>query len=172
MKIKILPFFLIMIFLVIFFIFYKGLQNTNIYTPKSNIKKDIPSFNVKIFDTNNEINSEKIFNSDKFYLMNIWASWCLPCRDEHLFLMHLKNQRNLEIIGINYKDKKENAKKFLNKLGNPYEVILSDNNGTISIEWGAYGVPESFLIQNKKIIKKIIGPINKDIFLEIEKIIE
>ena len=60
----------------------------------------------------------------------------------------------------------------MNKLGNPYEVILSDNNGTISIEWGAYGVPESFLIQNKKIIKKIIGPINKDIFLEIEKIIE
>ena len=70
----------------------------------------------------------------------------------------LKSHKNLEIIGLNYKDKKENANEFLKELNNPYEIIILDKDGTLAIEWGAYGVPESFLIQNQKIIKKIIGP--------------
>ena len=78
----------------------------------------------------------------------------------------------MEIIGLNYKDKDENAKNFLKELGNPYEIILSDKNGTVAIEWGAYGVPESFLIYKKKIIKKFIGPINSDSLLEIKKLIK
>ncbi len=159
-------------FLIIFFIFYKGLQNSSIYVPKKNFYENIPSFTVKRFGTEDEINSKEIFLSDKFYLMNIWASWCLPCMDEHSFLMNLSNQNNIEIIGLNYKDKNKNAKRFLEKLSNPYKIILSDQDGTISIEWGAYGVPESFLIHNKKIIKKITGPINKDILLEIKKLIK
>ena len=93
MKIKILPIFLTIIFLIIFLIFYKGLQNPNIYTPKNVIQKDIPFFKVKIFDTNNQINSKEIFKSNKFYLMNIWASWCVPCREEHPFLINLSNQK-------------------------------------------------------------------------------
>ena len=102
--------------------------------------------------------------------MNIWSSWCVPCKSEHPFLMVLSNQKNIEIIGLNYKDNNQNAKKFLMELGNPYEIILLDKYGTISIDWGAYGVPESFLIYNKKIIKKITGPIDKDLLLEIKKI--
>ena len=113
MKIKIFPTFLIIIFLMIFFIFFKGLQNSNIYTPKTNIEKDIPSFKAKIFETNKKIYSEEIFKSNKFYLMNIWASWCVPCRDEHPFLMSLGNQKNIEIIGLNYKDDYKKAKSFL-----------------------------------------------------------
>ena len=172
MKSKILPIFLTIIFLIIFFIFYKGLHNSNIYIPKTKIEKNIPSFRAKIFDSHDQINSDDIFENNKFYMMNIWASWCVPCREEHFFLMSLSSQKNLEIIGLNYKDNIENAKNFLKELDNPYTIILSDMDGTKAIEWGAYGVPETFLIYNKKIIKKIIGPINKTLFLEIKKIIK
>mgnify|MGYP001371084131 CR=1 FL=1 len=171
MKNKIFPLFLTIILLIIFFIFYKGLQNSNIYTPKLDLKQDIPIFKVNIFETDNEINSDTIFKKEKFYLLNIWASWCLPCRDEHQFLIDLRKNKSLEIVGLNYKDKKKNANSFLKELKNPYNVILSDEDGTIAIEWGAYGVPESFLIYDKKIIKKIIGPINQDIMVEIINLI-
>jgi cytochrome c biogenesis protein CcmG, thiol:disulfide interchange protein DsbE len=172
MRNKIVVTTVIILFLVIFLIFYKGLQNSNIYTPNTSIKKDIPSFEIKIFDTNKIVNSESIFKNDKFYLINIWASWCVPCRDEHSFLMNLSKQKNVEMIGINYKDQAQNAKIFLKELGNPYKTIFLDKDGTIAIEWGAYGVPETFLIQNKKIIKKIIGPINKETLLQIKKLIK
>ena len=76
---------LIFFFLIIFLVFYKGLQNSNIYTPDLEIKKNIPTFKAQIFDTSNEISSNKIFNNDQYYLLNIWSSWCVPCRDEHPF---------------------------------------------------------------------------------------
>ena len=104
--------------------------------------------------------------------MNIWASWCVPCREEHPYLMQLKTQDNLIIVGLNYKDKKSSAKNFLKKLNNPYDILLSDQDGTVSIEWGAYGVPETFLIRKNKIIKKIIGPMDSKSFLEIKRIIK
>ena len=169
MKIKTFPILITIIFLIIFFVFYKGLQNSNIYVPKTEIEKDIPLFSAQIFGTDNQIESEDIFDNGKFYLVNIWASWCVPCRTEHPFLLDLNNQKNLEIIGLNYKDKKENADKFLNELKNPYTIIISDKDGTTAIEWGAYGVPETFLIYDKKVIKKIIGPIDKDSFLKIKE---
>ena len=173
MKSKIFPIFLVIIFFVIFFIFYKGLQNSNIYVPESKIKKDIPIFEAKtLLGMDKKKPSKEIFKNDKFYLMNIWSSWCVPCKDEHPYLMSLKNQKNIEIIGLNYKDKIRNAKNFLKELGNPYKHILLDEKGIIAIEWGAYGVPESFLIYDKKIIKKIIGPINEDIFLEMKELIK
>ena len=171
MKSKIFPLFLLIFFLIIFFIFFKSLQNSNIYVPKSNIDKDIPNFNVKKAGKNNIINSDEIFKNDKFYLMNIWSSWCMPCRNEHPFLMNLSKNKNIEIIGLNYKDKSENAKIFLEEMGNPYNIILLDDEGMIAIEWGAYGVPETFLIYNKKVIKKIIGPIDEKILLEIKELI-
>ena len=105
-------------------------------------------------------------------MMNIWSSWCAPCRDEHKFLLNLSNQKNLKIIGLNYKDKKKNATNFLNELNNPYDFIFSDTDGTIAIEWGAYGVPESFLIYNNKIIKKYIGPLNEVSVNEMELLIK
>ena len=104
--------------------------------------------------------------------MNIWASWCIPCKEEHSFLLNLSDQNNIEIVGLNYKDDKKNANKFLKELNSPYDVILSDKDGLIAIEWGAYGVPETFLIFNKQIIKKYIGPLNINSLLEIKKLIQ
>ena len=86
--------------------------------------------------------------------------------------MELKNNDRLKIIGMNYKDTKDNAKNFLKELGNPYDKIIFDSKGTIAIEWGAYGVPESFLISNNEIIKKYIGPLNKVSFEEIKSFIK
>ena len=154
-----------------FIIFYKSLNTINFYKPKSEIK-DIPKFLALSFHSNEKIDSKKIFNKDKYYLLNIWASWCVPCRDEHSFLLDLNNQKNIKIIGLNYKDNNRSAKNFLKELGNPYNVILLDEDGTIAIEWGAYGVPESFLIYNKKVIKKIIGPLSENLLKEIKKSIE
>ena len=172
MKNKIILTFLIFIFSIVFFIFYKGLQNSNIYTPNVEYKKNIPIFEAQMFDKENKINSNQIFNRDKFYLLNIWASWCVPCRDEHSYLIDLNDKSNIEIIGLNYKDDEEKAKLFLKELDNPYKIIISDKDGLIAIEWAAYGVPESFLIYNNEIIKKIIGPINENTMKEIRELIE
>ena len=172
MKNKILPFSIFFIFIIIFIIFYRGLQNTNIYTPESKTSFEVPSVSVKLFNSDEIINTLEIFNSDKFYLLNIWSSWCVPCKQEHPILMELSQNNDLEIIGINYKDTKKNANDFLKDLGNPYDNIIFDNKGTNAIEWGAYGVPESFLINNNKIIKKYIGPLSKGSLQEIKLFIK
>ena len=93
----------------------------------------------------------------------------MPCRDEHPILISLSENKNLDIIGLNYKDKISNAEKFLNELGNPYKEILLDQDGTRAIEWGAFGVPETFLIYQNRIVKKYIGPLNQNSFEEIEQ---
>ena len=172
MKNKLIPLSIIFVFVIIFIIFYKGLQNTNIYTPNTKSSFEIPSVSVKLFNSNEIINTLEIFSSDKFYLLNIWSSWCVPCRQEHSILMELTKNNNLKVIGINYKDTKKNANNFLKELGNPYNNIIFDNKGTNAIEWGAYGVPESFLINNNKIIKKYIGPLNKESMEEIKSFIK
>ena len=172
MKNKILPFSVIIIFGIIFFIFYKGLEDSKIYIPDVNTKKEIPVFNTKEFFSQTNVKSSSIFDLDKIYLLNIWSSWCVPCRKEHPFLMNLNLDDKVKIIGMNYKDNLNNAENFLNELGNPYKEIFIDPDGTIAIEWGAYGVPESFLIYNNKIIKKYIGPLNKQLIDEINLLIK
>ena len=127
-------------------------------------------FETEILGENKKISSKDIFVENKFYLVNIWASWCVPCKDEHAFLMNLSKQKNIKIIGINYKDKNKNAINFLKELSSPYQTVLLDMDGTLAIEWGAYGVPETFLIYNKKIIKKFIGPLNQDSLFELKKL--
>jgi len=167
MKNKFLPFSITFIFIIFFIIFYKGLRNTNIYTPELKTNNEIPLFSAQLFYSDKVINSSEIFNSNKFYLLNIWASWCVPCRQEHSFLMDLTKNKNVEVIGLNYKDTKINAKSFLEELVNPYKKIIFDSDGVKAIEWGAYGVPESFLIYNNKVVQKYLGPLNQE---SIEKI--
>ncbi len=166
-------FIIIGLFFFFFIVLFEGLKNPNVYIPELQEEKNLSKFEAIDFYSNKKISSLEIFNDNKFYLINIWASWCLPCRQEHDYLIKLKEQNLIRLIGINYKDDSENARKFLNEMGNPYSKILKDSNGTVSIQLAAYGVPETFIIdKNKKIIKKIIGPIDKKIYNEILLIIK
>jgi len=171
MKNRIIYFFLVIFLIFVFVIFYRGLSNSNLYTPNTDIKS-IPEFTSETFFQKKTLNSKDIFNNNKFYLLNIWASWCVPCRNEHSLLINLSKSEKIEIIGLNYKDNFNNAKKFINELGNPYSIILIDRDGTKAIEWGAFGIPETFLIYENKIIKRYIGPLNLKLVDEIKNYIK
>ena len=97
----------------------------------------------------------------------------MPCRIEHPLLMQLSKNQSIKLIGLNYRDNFNNAKRFIDDFGNPYSRILIDKDGILGVEFGAYGVPETFLIdKNKDIIKKFVGPINQEIVNEIKLIIK
>ncbi len=96
----------------------------------------------------------------KVSLVNVWASWCVPCHDEAPLLTELGKDRRLQLVGINYKDVAENARRFLGRYGNPFSVVGADANGRASIEWGVYGVPETFIVgRDGTIVYKLVGPI-------------
>jgi cytochrome c biogenesis protein CcmG/thiol:disulfide interchange protein DsbE len=93
-------------------------------------------------------------------VLNVWASWCVPCRTEAPFLMRLAEDRRIRLVGLNYKDQTENALRFLDQYGNPYVAAGADMNGRTGIEWGVYGVPETFVLdRDGRIAFKLIGPV-------------
>jgi len=103
-------------------------------------------------------------------VLNVWASWCVPCRDEAPLLLTLARDPRVRILGINYKDSPENARRFLARYGNPYVGNGADSNGRASIEWGVYGVPETFVVgRDGRIAYKLIGPIEP---VNLEKILK
>ena len=98
-------------------------------------------------------------------LVNVWASWCVPCRDEAPFLVRLASDQRVRLVGINYKDEPENARRFLGRFGNPFAASGADTNGRAGIEWGVYGVPESFVVdRDGRIAFKLVGPITENNF--------
>ena len=111
----------------------------------------------------------------KVSLVNVWASWCVPCHDEAPLLTEIGKDTRFQIVGINYKDAADNARRFLGRYGNPFSVVGVDGNGRASIEWGVYGVPETFVVgKDGRIVYKLVGPITPENFdrvlkVEIEK---
>ena len=96
-------------------------------------------------------------------VLNVWASWCVPCRDEAPLLMTLAADPRVRVVGINYKDQPDNARRFLGRYGNPFAANGTDDNGRAAIEWGVYGVPETFVIgRDGRIAYKLIGPVTPD----------
>jgi cytochrome c biogenesis protein CcmG, thiol:disulfide interchange protein DsbE len=96
-------------------------------------------------------------------VLNVWASWCVPCRDEAPLLLALATDRRIRVVGINYKDQPDNARRFLGRYGNPFVANGTDGNGRAAIEWGVYGVPETFVVgRDGRIAYKLIGPITPD----------
>jgi cytochrome c biogenesis protein CcmG/thiol:disulfide interchange protein DsbE len=111
----------------------------------------------------------------KVSVVNVWASWCIPCHDEAPLLTELGKDTRLQIVGINYKDAPDNARRFLGRYGNPFGIVGVDGNGRAAIEWGVYGVPETFIVGRQgTIVHKMVGPvtpdnINTELRAEIEK---
>ena len=96
----------------------------------------------------------------KVSVVNVWASWCVPCHDEAPLLTELGKDKRLQLVGINYKDSPENARRFLGRYGNPFGIVGVDGNGRASIEWGVYGVPETFVVGREgTIVYKLVGPV-------------
>ena len=172
--IKNIKFIIIILFSIfIFFIFLIGLEKPNNYLPEKTLNNIETNLSFKNLYDEQEVLLGELINNYSFSIINIWASWCLPCREEHAYLLKLKKTNKINIIGINYKDKKLNAAKFLSDLKNPYSEVLIDKDGTKSIELGAIGVPETYLVnKNKVIVKKYIGPIDNLKFKEILEVIK
>ena len=112
--------------------------------------------------------------ASKISVVNFWASWCGPCRVEHPQLMQLATRDDLHVVGINYKDSAANARQFLAQLGNPYQAVGTDNNGSAAIDFGVYGMPETFVLDaNKRIVYRHVGPITpKDLEAAMKAAIE
>jgi cytochrome c biogenesis protein CcmG/thiol:disulfide interchange protein DsbE len=99
----------------------------------------------------------------KVSIVNVWASWCVPCHDEAPLLSELGKDTRIQIIGLNYKDTPDNARRFLGRYGNPFTSVGVDGNGRAAIEWGVYGVPETFIVgRDGKIAYKLVGPITPE----------
>ncbi len=163
--------FLIAIFILSVFLF--SLNKVKVYDTESLVGKNINTFELKSINNKDVINKE-LLKKNQYTLINFFASWCAPCRAEHKYLMKIKeNSKNLKILGINFKDKEKDAKRFIEEFGNPYYFLAKDYDGKTSINFGIYGIPESILIdKNLRIIKKYIGPINNEDFNEILKLTE
>jgi cytochrome c biogenesis protein CcmG/thiol:disulfide interchange protein DsbE len=139
-----------------------GLKLNPTEIPSPFIGKPAPAFSAATLDNP----EQKLTPADlqgKVWLFNVWASWCTSCRAEHPVLNELAKQKAALIIGLNYKDAREDALSWLDRLGNPYDVSVTDPEGRIGIDWGVYGVPETFVVDKKGIIRhKQTGPVTSE----------
>tara|TARA_B110000967_G_C18653205_1_gene444424 strand:- start:232 stop:747 length:516 start_codon:yes stop_codon:yes gene_type:complete len=164
----------IIIFGIIIFIigvFFIGLNKNSDYDTQNQIGKKISNINLEHFNEK-KFYKDKDLKKNNYTLINFWASWCGPCRIEHPILMRLSNQKNLKLLGVNFKDKKDQANSFLKDFGNPYDILTQDTLGKQSVTFGIYGIPESILVdKNLLILKKFVGPLSVKDFNIIIKII-
>lgn len=130
--------------------------------PSPFINKPAPAFFAPQLDAPEKKLAPADFKG-KVWLFNVWASWCVSCRAEHPVLNELAKQQVADIVGLNYKDVPDNARTWLARLGNPYTVSIMDQDGRIGIDWGVYGVPETFVIDKKGVIRhKHTGPVTSE----------
>lgn len=161
----------LIIFVALSAIFFKQLLNTDDKSaiPSALIGKQAPVFELApLAGLNRAGKSIPGFDSTLFQgnvsIVNIWASWCVPCRLEHPIITELAEDKRIHLFGLNYKDKPENALRFLGQLGNPYERVGVDPKGQIAIDWGVYGIPETFIVgKDGSILYKHVGPISPEI---------
>jgi cytochrome c biogenesis protein CcmG/thiol:disulfide interchange protein DsbE len=158
----------IIFFLILVVILFFGLFTNTKVIQSPLIGKHLPNFALT------KLRSSQVMSKDDLIkepmLLNVWASWCITCRVEHGFLAKLSNQ-NIPITGINYKDEREDAIKWINKFGDPYKLIIHDYKGTFALDMGVTGAPETFLINNGEVLVHYRGEVNnmiwKDVFIPV-----
>jgi len=169
-QLLILPSIFFFFFLIIFFYLLIIDRNPS-ELPSTLLDKNVPKF-----ETESLLKDEKFISSKEFgneiLLVNFFATWCKPCWDEHIYIKRFSNEKEIKVIGINYKDNPKKAIQWLKELGNPYTDVAVDKSGRIAIDWGVYGIPETFIVNSKGIIKyRHVGPVTKKIYKKINLII-
>jgi len=161
-------------FLALAIVFWHGLTGDPSTIPSALVNKPVPDFTLQPVPglTREGAPVPGLAAADlkegKVSVVNIWASWCAPCRLEHPLLMELAARPDIALVGINYKDAPENAARFLGTLGQPFVRVGADQTGRVSLDWGVYGVPETFIVDGTGIIRfKWIGPLSGEIVSEI-----
>lgn len=158
--------------LIILIFFYLLIMDRNpSEIPSALLNKKVPEFKTESLLKHEKFISPKEFKG-QLTLVNFFATWCKPCLDEHLYINRFSSEEKIRIIGINYKDNSKKTLVWLKKLGNPYSNIAIDKNGIIGIDWGVYGIPETFVVNADGIIKyRHVGPITNKTYKKIKSII-
>jgi cytochrome c biogenesis protein CcmG/thiol:disulfide interchange protein DsbE len=132
--------------------------------PSPLIGKAAPEFTLSdVMDASRTVSNTAL--KGQVYVLNVWATWCVPCRQEHAELLAIASRNAVPIIGLNYRDQREKAKQFLEQLGNPYSAVAFDSTGRTAIEWGVYGAPETYLVNAKgEVIYKFITPMTEEVW--------
>ena len=134
------------------------------------LDKNFPDFSLPKLESQETVTGQDF--SELPLLLNVWATWCIACRVEHPFLMQLKEESVVKIYGLNYKDQREKAIKLLDQIGNPYEFSIFDQKGKLALDLGVYGAPETFLVDEKGIIKvRHVGVLTKEVWEKKFKVI-
>jgi len=170
-KLLIIPSLLFLLILVTFF-YLLIIERNPSEIPSNLLNKNVPNFEVESLLKKERFISSKEFGNE-IMLVNFFATWCLPCRDEHIYIKRFSDEKGIKVIGINYKDNSKKAIQWLKDMGNPYSNVPIDKYGRIAIDWGVYGIPETFIISSKGIIKyRHVGPVTKKIYKKINLLIE
>ena len=160
---KLIP---LILFVIISIFLYFSLNTTSSKLPSPLLGKIFPEIEAEDFYSDESVLLSDLF-SDNMSLVNVWASWCVTCRQEHQMMMKIANNNDLQLIGINYKDTRADGEKYLKVMGNPYDVIVFDPSGKIGLDLGVYATPETFLVNNKGVILyKHIGMIDAKVWEE------
>ncbi|WPE17048.1 DsbE family thiol:disulfide interchange protein [Candidatus Thioglobus autotrophicus] len=158
---KFLP---LVVFVVLAWFLYDGLGRDTKKLPSPLIGKSFPDLEVEDFNTYKHYTTQSQL-AGNITLVNVWASWCVTCRAEHQMLMEIAQSNNVKMLGINYKDTRKEGRFFLDRLGNPYEQIIFDEQGKLGLELGVYATPETFLVDSQGIIRfKRIGQLTPKIW--------
>lgn len=154
----------LIIFLAIGALFYGALDDNPEEMPSALIGKPLPNFALKALESE-EIITNQLLSGEPF-LLNIWATWCKTCLYEHPHLLKLANSQQIKIVGVNYKDDTQKAKQWLQKLQNPYTVNIVDSEGTLGLDLGVYGAPETYLVDRNGIVRyRFAGEFNEEVWV-------
>jgi cytochrome c biogenesis protein CcmG/thiol:disulfide interchange protein DsbE len=150
------------IFLILLAFFAIGLKRNPQEVPSPLIGKQVPDFNLPLLSDQTK-SMKPADRLGQVWLLNVWASWCRSCREEHEMLLDLAKHGDVPIYGMDYKDKPEDAQEWLKSLGNPYTATVIDAEGRVGIDFGVYGVPETYVIDKTGVIRyKLIGPVTNE----------